>query len=273
MDAAVIANGGTRVFVNASLIPREEWNSVLILPNDIISVAVLPGNQKGLRIMLMAVVMIAAIATQQYALGVAGATAMEAAAAGAVVSLAGSLAVNALVPPQTAQPFFEAERPPRNYIEGMKNKFEPYAPLTKLYGKHRHWPNHCAMPYTELKGQDQYFRCAFLIGKGKYALSQHKIHETDLDDYDDVKIRQYYIDPDYEIDGLQFDLFPNDVFPEALNVELTVAADWITRRTQRRHRRSLAPIHSPALLFHRQRRRHPPCHRRPGSAICAGRDF
>lgn len=112
------------------------------------------------------------------------------------VSLIGSLALNALIPPAT--PRFrdtvnEATSPTLS-ITGSRNQANPNGPIPKIYGRHRIYPPYAAQPYTEVVGNDQYLNLLFCAGYGPLELSDFRIGETPISQYDGVEmeVRQGY---------------------------------------------------------------------------------
>ncbi|MBI5578125.1 MAG: hypothetical protein HY895_03150 [Deltaproteobacteria bacterium] len=231
--AAVFEAPQLFVFVNDRLIERGEWLCVHPAAGDIISVRVWPsGGGSGGRTLAMIGVTILAIAASALTYGYLSGPAWGAWAgvmaglAGAAVSLTGTLLVNALIPIQQ----------PKNKaaglgfaVSGTRNVADPYGPVTRCFGLNRVYPKYAAIPYTELSGSDQYLRCLFLIGRGRYALSAHKIGETAIGDLTGVSLETYYTGA---AAGNSFNLFPSDVYEEALALALTQAASWQTHSSQ-----------------------------------------
>ncbi|MCU0589856.1 MAG: host specificity factor TipJ family phage tail protein [Desulfobacterales bacterium] len=175
--------------------------------------------------MLRIIGMIAIVAASIYVPGAIGLTGPWAAAAGAATAFSGSLLLNAIVPPQ--QPKINSYSSSPTYsLTGMRNVSEPYGPITRIFGRHITYPKYAAKPYTELVGSEQYLRCLFLIAKGRYVLSDHKIGETPIGNFTDVQMEQYYSGG-----SNHFALFPSDVNEEALSVALTAAGSWQSRTT------------------------------------------
>ncbi len=52
-----------------------------------------------------------------------------------------------------------------------------------VLGRHRVFPPYAAQPYTEIDGDDQYWRAMFLIGYGPVELEELKIGETPIEDF------------------------------------------------------------------------------------------
>lgn len=231
LDAALFAHHATFVFVNDRLIPREEWSLVRPAAGDVVSVRVAPGGQGGGKMALRVVAMIAVAIASYYvgpAAGAAAGSELFGAAVTAVVGVAGMMAVNALIPPPSPDLAGGGKGNSAYGVTGTRNAADPYGPVPRIFGRHKVYPRYAAMPYTELQGSDQYLRCLFLIGKGRYDLSAHKIGETALETFAEVQRENYYSGES----GEPYTLFPSDVYEEALSIELTQSGGWQTRSTQ-----------------------------------------
>ena len=85
-----------------------------------------------------------------------------------------------------------------------------------------------ALPYTETVGGDQYLRLLFVWGYGPLHISDLKIGETPLSDFEGVEIetREGYDDDD------PITLYSNVVVQNDLSVSLTQAGGYTTRTTE-----------------------------------------
>jgi hypothetical protein len=223
-------HSGIFVFIDDRLIERDAWQTTKPTNGSTVSIGIAPGGGGGggggknaMRTVAMIAVMVIAIAASYgaatvlapgmgFAAGGLGASIIGG-IAGAAVGIAGAMLVNALIPPPT--PKNSSDSGP-NYLSRMGNRMDPYGPVPKIYGKHRVFPRYASMPYTELVGsKENYLHCLFLIGKGKYDLSDFKIGDTALSSYQGVEMAIY--NTDYTLD---FPLFPNDVGEESLSILL-----------------------------------------------------
>jgi hypothetical protein len=232
----VEVHDGVFVYVGDELIGRERWDDVRLVRGTVVSVGVTPGQTGGGKdptrtVAMIAVMVVAMVATYGIAAyGIPGVVAagttgasMMGAVAGAAVSLSGTMLVNSLIP----LPQLKNDQPQgKNYLSGMQNRMDPHGPVTRVLGRNRVFPKYAAVPYTELvSSDDQYLRCLFLIGKGKYALSDYKIGDTPLANFQGVELEQYFTG-----DSTHYALFPNDTAEQALSVELLQNV-WNTRTT------------------------------------------
>lgn len=101
----------------------------------------------------------------------AGATAFATGAVTAGLTLAGTLAINALIPPQTPDFGDAATAESFNRLEsitGTTNRVASFKPIPRLYGTFRYFPPipMTARPFTEIVGDNQYFRMLLCLGYG-----------------------------------------------------------------------------------------------------------
>lgn len=206
---------------------------VVPVPGETLAVRVIPGDSggdgnKGLRTMLTVVVLVAA-AVITYNPGLIGVAAQYGVAAGAAVSIVGSIAVNAIAPVQPYGDLAGVENQRQTSamyaITGAKNQANKYGPIpTMAGGSVRIWPPYAAVPYTEVVGEDQYLRQRFAL-VGPVDLSDFKIGETDIDDYEDVEIEYVQGFPGDEIPTLYAD--GQDIHEESVSAALTYGGDQL----------------------------------------------
>lgn len=226
-----------RVMIDDRVIEYAEWEYAVPQAGQAFVTRIIPlgGGGKDL-FRLVAMVGVIALAFAAPALigmtGFAGAIlATTPGAAGlitAAVSIAGTLALTALIPP--ARPRLNdltgSNLSPTLSLTGSSNQFAPYAPIPRVYGRHRVYPPLASRTFTEIVGADQYLRCLFCFGYGPLDLEDFKIGQTPLDQFDDVELELRYGYPD----DLPLTLFPNDVFEDALSILLTTT--FTTRNSQ-----------------------------------------
>jgi hypothetical protein len=144
-------------------VPREFWARVRPRAGRTVFVRIIPqggggGGDKVLRtILLIAIVVVAVALGQYYGLAlaqtlvpgaVAGSTAALAATAAitVTVSMLGTMALNALIPPPT--PTIDGNlagdqspiAQPRYQLTGTQNRYQPYANIPRVMGKKRMYP-------------------------------------------------------------------------------------------------------------------------------------
>ena len=205
----------------SSLIEPALWHAVRPKPGVRVVVRMIPG--KGvLRAVLTVVVAIAAVAMGAMfggplaaALGITSAAGVSAvgAAIGLGVNVVGTLLINALVPP----PKQDQDKAKNSYqISGWKNQYDPDGAIPVVLGALRYAPPFGAMSYSEIDGDQQYIRSLFLFGEGRLNLTDFRIGETSIGEYDEVQleVRQ-------GIAGqLPVSLYPRQILEEGIGVEL-----------------------------------------------------
>jgi hypothetical protein len=86
-------------------------------------------------------------------------------------------------------------------------------------------PAYGATPYTEIVGDEQFIRLLFVIGKGQYELTDLRIGNTPIDQFDGVEYEVRSGDPS----DAPLTLFPQTVNEQTLAILLTQAGSWQVR--------------------------------------------
>ncbi|HVJ31674.1 MAG TPA: host specificity factor TipJ family phage tail protein [Terriglobia bacterium] len=228
---------------NPVLIPLDRWEFVRPKPGITVTFRMAPhggaGGQKGtLGIILRAVVVVIAAIATWYVGGVGGlaasagfsasAAAAAGAAAGAVVSIAGNLAISALVPPSLPSTGNSGKASSPTYsISGTRNAANPYGPIPRVFGRWRYTPPNGANPYTEIDGNDQYVRCLFMLGYGPLDITDLKLGDTPLSNYQNVETVIHY---GYS-DDAPLSLYSNSPREQPISIDVTHAAGWVLQTT------------------------------------------
>ena len=202
----------------SSIIEPALWHAVRPRPGVRVVVRLVPGKG-ALRAVLTVVVSIAAVAmSAMFAGPLAGALGISSGAASGLIGLGvnvvGSLLINALVPP--VQP--KQDKRPNDYtISGWRNRYDPDGAVPVVLGSLRYAPPFGAISYSEIEGDKQFVRALFLFGEGRLDLTDFRIGETSISEYDDVEVEVRY-----GLNGqLPVSLYPRQVLEEAIGVELT----------------------------------------------------
>jgi hypothetical protein len=160
---------------------------------------------------------------------------------GLAITVAGTMAVNALFPVSknntaglTPLDFVndngvstvDNTRSPTYSIGGGRNEARPYGTLPVLLGTHRISPALGAKTYTESVGDEQYLRMLFVWGYGPMVISDLKIGETPISNFEGIEIETW---EQHNSETLR--LFPAQVFEEPLSVEMTGQTAWVMRTT------------------------------------------
>lgn len=216
---------------NPVLIPQEEWATTFPKDDEHYQFfSKLSGGGGGgsgktaLRMIAMvAIVIVANIAGQYWAnsLVEAGTIAEGGWAATAIVigttavgSAAGQMAVNALIP-LPEQDLGEASESKRT-LSNATNRANPYYPIPRVYGRTRFSPYKVAPDYTEQVGDDTYLRCLFCFGYGPLKISEIKIGDNPIENYDEV---EYEIREGWDNDP-DVSLYSNQVITQPYSVKL-----------------------------------------------------
>lgn len=145
---------------------------------------------------------------------------------GATIVVGGMLALNALFPVRQAS----LQRQQEGFkslasIQGASNRINKYGSVPVVLGRHRYYPPFGTKPSTEIKGDDQYLRVLVIWGYGPLDVTQIKIGETPIAQFDDVETEHRV---GYEADD-DITLIPRVVNEEQLSV--TLLADVENIRT------------------------------------------
>lgn len=147
--------------------PLERWDEPL--PEGLINVYLTPQDDAIRVVTLIAVSLAAPMLAPALSAGLGlGTSALAVGAVGAGLTLAGSLAVNALIPPK--MPSMGGNNVSNgtiaNSITGTRNQANPYGVIPRVYGNPRWYPPLAGNPYTEIAGNDQYLRMMVCLGYG-----------------------------------------------------------------------------------------------------------
>ena len=142
------------------------------------------------------------------------------------ILLAGTLVLNALLPPPVPDGAGAPGQPDPVYtIAAGANRARPYGPLLLVLGRHQVHPDLAAREYTEFRGDDQYLSAIYSFGIGDLAISDLRVGDTPLADYDEV--RRETVRP-----GRRVTLVATDVDTVG-GAELT-DTEWVRRTTPTR---------------------------------------
>lgn len=151
------------VLADGALVEPEDWQTVI--PQAQLVIRRIPEGDAGRIIGSIAI-----LALSIYTGGVAGTAygASWGAAAAAGVSIAGNLALNALVPPSMPSLGGAGDPGRLSFLTGSSNQIAAFTPIPRLYGHMQYYPPipMTGLPYTELVGEDQYLRLLVVLGYG-----------------------------------------------------------------------------------------------------------
>lgn len=245
-DQAVLSNAHVYITDRAMkadpvIIPRKLWGRVRPKAGTLVAIRVVPGKGGGknpIATILSIAVMVAAVAYGG-ALGaallgesLAGTVLFEVGAAtftlgglvgGGIISLVGAAAINAIAPPgqprlsETSGQIFAALTSPTLSITGSQNRANPLGPIPSMLGEHRIFPGIAARSYTEVIGNDQFYRMLFEPGYGPIEESDLRIGSVPLSQFEGVEleVRQGYDDDE------PITLFTQDIRQDNHSLKLT----------------------------------------------------
>ena len=116
-----------------------------------------------------------------------------------------------------------------SFIEGASNAINKYGIIPVNLGTNRMFPPQAALPYTETSGNNQYSRQLFTYGYGKLLVTDRKLGETNIEEFDEVEMNDR-LNADLNAGT---DLYTNDVYQESLNIKLTKKEGSVIRTTQK----------------------------------------
>ncbi len=196
-----------RVTIDGVLVHHAQWEHIVTRPGESVVVRAVPmgggggGGKDAGRLVAMIGILALAFAAPYLApvaWGLVGA--WTGAALTATISIVGSLAISALIPPA---------RPKMNDLSGLtssssntlslngtSNQLIPYGVVPRVYGRHRIFPPLAAKHYTEVVGDQQFLRALFCFGPGPLSLSDFKIGENPVELFQDVEIEVHAGTPD-----------------------------------------------------------------------------
>ena len=243
LDAAKSAFGFRKwplysIAINGHPIDRENWPRVRAKSGMTVTIVALPGKGAIKSVLSVVVAVAALIVAPIIAAPIIGFLGVTGAAAGAVtgligagLTLAGSLAVNALFPtaPQATPSLggsASEQTDPLYSIGGGQNTVNQYGAIPVIFGTHRISPPYASGAYTEISGNEQYLTMLFCVGYGPVDVTSLKIGETDLTDYDEVT---YEVIQDHTASSPT--IYTRPVYEETVSTLLDYASSWVTRTT------------------------------------------
>lgn len=234
-----------RVFLDDRFIERAYWERVRPKPGHVVTVRVIPsggggggGGKDTLGVLLtIAAVLVPPVGVYLALTEYAG---LNPGLAGTLVFGYGgafaNLIHNALIPPPSPNltPIAGStsnsnQQESNTYaLTGSSNQLLPYGVIPRVLGRHKIFPPLAAKSYTELVGDDQFYRLLFTCGYGPLALSDFQIGTTPLAQFTGVEteVRQGYPG------DAALTLFSNTILEDALSIALTAANGWQVRQSR-----------------------------------------
>ncbi len=213
---------------------RAEWDRML--PNGgMVHVIPLPpqsgGGSNPLSMLMMVAIAVAAVYTGGLAAGamgfVAGTAGYAAVSAGVsmAVMAAGSMLVNAIIPPKSANVSQGTGTSPTYSLAASGNQARLLEAIPVLYGRMKVKPDLASQPFTEYVGNEQYLYELFCISQGEVNVEQVLIGDTDIGNFSEITWQ--VVGPNQPVT-----LFPDNVVTsEAIaGIELQApndSGDWV----------------------------------------------
>ena len=179
--------------VDGRLVPRAVWAETPLSDGVLVTLRMGLGDGGSDSDPLRVVLQLAVVAAGLYfppALGLTAGT-FAYAAAGAAISVGGSLIINAIAPPRLPEPPTSPTRnaspAPVYTVTGGANRARPYEPLLLVLGKHRVFPDLSAREYTEFSGGEQYLNQIFHFGLGNLDIGTLELGDSPLSQLDEVQ--------------------------------------------------------------------------------------
>ncbi|MBI3452415.1 MAG: hypothetical protein HY057_06205 [Rhodospirillales bacterium] len=220
-------------------IARAAWARVRPKPGVVVTVRAAPhggggGGKSPTRIVLTIAVIVAAYALGPglgLALGIpetatilGAKIGLAAAVGGALITIAGTLAINAIAPPPRPKlsdlsGLSGIQSSPNYSLSGGSNQIARFGPIPRVLGETRVSPYFGAVPYSEVAGNDQYGRYLFDFGYGPLEVSDLRIGSTPVALFEGVEteIRQ-----GFDADG-PVTLYSNTIHEDSYSIRLDAA--------------------------------------------------
>tara|TARA_B100000686_G_scaffold55286_1_gene59576 strand:+ start:5477 stop:9586 length:4110 start_codon:yes stop_codon:yes gene_type:complete len=226
------------VFINGEFVPCSKWGQIKPKSEAIVTLRVVPegGGGKNPLKTVLSVALLAATPYLGAALGSGLATQFGGAFSLSItqkilaggLNFAGRLAINALAPPSRTSVSPQVREKQTRFIQGSRNRIEPFGAVPQILGRHRMVPPLAAKPYTETVGNAQFLRMLFVWGYGPMDITDLKIGETDINEFDDIQLEHRYGYPDDEA----LTLYSRSVLQNDLNIKLENANGFEVRTTE-----------------------------------------
>ncbi len=227
------------VRVGDALVPKESWSRVRLKQGAPITIMVIPQGGAVDTLKQIAIIAITVVAATY--LGPLGATAMgftagstaftvASALTAAAVTMAATLAMNAIFPPPVADQPQLGNRESEGQTFGWNtetNKLLQYQSVPRVYGRVKMAPPYAAQPFVESLGDQQYLHLLFDFGYGPLNLTDLQIGENDINTYANI---QYKVHPSFKA-GDKLDLYNRDVWQDSYSQKIT-ASTFRTVTTQ-----------------------------------------
>jgi hypothetical protein len=216
-----------QIWVGEHRIDPAYWAGLRPKPAVPVYVRVRPQGKGGKNI-LRALVLVAIIAVAFYFLGpmapiwgsvvTLGETVLSAVAI-AAVSMIATMAINALIPPPGLTGMGDS-KDPRYQLTGSSNRYVPYGPIPRIFGKLKVFPLLGGRPFTENVGKHQYLRMLLCVGWGPLRISDIRIGNSPITGFKNTEVEIHEGGPDGWAGNRTITLYNRRVQEQSLTLEL-----------------------------------------------------
>jgi hypothetical protein len=207
-----------RVTIGEHVILPGLWATVRPKAGTQVMIRAVPAGDIMRNVLTIAVTVGALATGQFYAAGLAEFTGLSAGIAQAAITgttlLAGTLLINALVPPRS-----DPKNKPTYSIQGMQNQYTPDGVVPLVLGFVRYAPPYAAKPYTKAVEDYRYITAAFCCGYGPLAMRNWRIGDTPIERFFGMTLETHAGTP--QDPALQ--LYPTQVIEEPFSIALQKA--------------------------------------------------
>jgi len=213
-----------RVSINGSYVPPSTFKFITPKAGTDIKILLVPQGGDFLQIAGLIALAVAAAYTGGAAAGAYGAFAGAAVSVG--ITVAGTLALNAIFPPPNAPEMNDqGEASAALTVTGQVNSARYDKGVQRIYGTVKNYPPIGAQPYTVSSANDQYLYMLFDMGYGEVDVSELKLGNTNITDFQEVEVKVH----NAVKDSNDLDWFTSDVDTSAVNVEMSDGDPTTTR--------------------------------------------
>lgn len=235
--------GGGVFYVDSALIPENQWDNFIPQPGSIVEYRSLLHSSGTGRLLATLAIVVAVAAFQQFylmpalsGLGLSTATATTVSAiTGAALTMAGTMLLNAIFP--VRQP--KAAKDPGTsegfaLLQGGRNSGNQYGAIPVVLGKYRFTPPLASETYVETSGTTSYLRMMLLWGYGPLQVSDLRIGDTPIANFEEVEYETLTGWNDTVEDKTRFNtLYGRDVAQQTVDANFSatspkLAASWRT---------------------------------------------
>lgn len=225
-----------KVFVDGYEVDKKFWHLTKAKPHTNLMIAVIPRGGGDSSSIFRLALTVAAVAAVTYFTGGLG-TGFGAGVLKAGLSIGAVLLVNALIPPPSLNNSFNEQKSlsgSQTYsISSQSNQTNLYGNVLKVYGTHKVFPTVAANPYTTIEPDPttgelvQFFHAIYDFGLGPSVVSNLKIGDTLLSEYNDVSFNFVDLNKPAVSEGVwddalinNFEIYKNDIEQVSVSVAL-----------------------------------------------------